>query len=286
MNRVYFLILIGIILSLKAMSQSDYTPPKPNGVDDETYRNGILMLQNAYGQMKRDDKKIFAHDYWNISASYLKMGYPKDTIYHYLLLAKQTNEADFCMIAKANNDHFGGLENSRIYWVVGDSYKKLMEGCESLPNKDIKINPSEYALENKYDLNLVVKLDSIRALDQKYRNGGYNSTLQNPIDEKNILEVETIIKKYGYPGTSLVGKEYESVAWLVIQHSDLVYQEKYLPLINDAVKSKELPEATLKMLIDRVYTKKTGCQIFGSQNGVKFADEKTIDKVKKEYNID
>src|SRR6187431_474943 len=166
MNRAFFLTLIGIMFSLKAISQFNYTPPKPDGVDDETYRNGVLMLQNAYDQMKRDDKKIFAHDYWNISASYLKMGYPKDTIYHYLLLAKQINEADFCMIAKANNDHFGGLENARIYWVLGDSYKSLMEGCKNLPNNDIKINPSVYALENKYDTALVIKLDSIRTLDQ------------------------------------------------------------------------------------------------------------------------
>ena len=34
------------------------------------------------------------------------------------------------------------------------------------------------------------------------------------------------------------------------------------------------------MLLDRIYAKKTGLQIFGSQIGVQFSDDKTIEEVK------
>jgi hypothetical protein len=39
------------------------------------------------------------------------------------------------------------------------------------------------------------------------------------------------------------------------------------------------------MLIDRVYKKKHGYQIFGSQSGVALADDETIEKVKSKYNL-
>jgi hypothetical protein len=75
------------------------------------------------------------------------------------------------------------------------------------------------------------------------------------------------------------------VVWLVIQHADLLYQEKYLPLIAKTVEAGELAKVPLRMLIDRIYHKKTGQQIFGSQGGVPFVDDKTIQEVKKKYNL-
>jgi hypothetical protein len=39
------------------------------------------------------------------------------------------------------------------------------------------------------------------------------------------------------------------------------------------------------MLLDRIYSKKTGFQIFGSQVGVPFSDDRTIEEVKRKYKL-
>jgi hypothetical protein len=272
-------ILSGYYLNLSAQS---YFPPKPEEATDAEYKNGMLILENSYAQMKGGRAKL-AHDYWNIAVAYHTMHQPKDSIYQFLVKAKATNESDFCMIAKSDNDRKGGIEYTKFYANFGELYKSLVADC--IIKSEPKIDPIVYAKDNGYDPVLVAKLDSLKNSDQRYRIGKYDPNLQTPLDEKNIKEVEKIIERYGYPGRSMVGKDYESIAWLVIQHSDLSYQEKYLPLIHKSVKSNELPEAPLKMLIDRIYTKKTGKQIFGSQTGVAFADEKTLRKVKSKYEL-
>jgi len=76
--------------------------------------------------------------------------------------------------------------------------------------------------------------------------------------------------------------------WAVIQHSNLEMMERYLPVIQKAVKDKELNIVPLKMLIDRFYGLKYGYQIFGSQSGFGFemADEKTRKEIELKYGIE
>jgi hypothetical protein len=148
---------------------------------------------------------------------------------------------------------------------------------------DGEIDIDAYALEGGYDKKLISELDRIGKLDQKFRSSDQGQ--QKLLDDENIKDIETLTKKYGYPGRKLAGKKYENVTWAVIQHAGLSYQEKYLPLIHKAVLEQQLEEAPLKMLIDRIHWKKTGSQIFGTQAGVEFADDKTIAEVKKKYSL-
>lgn len=82
-----------------------------------------------------------------------------------------------------------------------------------------------------------------------------------------------------------MGENYQIAMKIVIQHADLEDQEKYLPIVYQAVKDGELFSSSLKLLIDRVYNKKYGYQIFGSQSGVDLADDETIQKVKNEFGL-
>jgi hypothetical protein len=146
-----------------------------------------------------------------------------------------------------------------------------------------KETQNELTIKTGPNEKLVSELKEIAKLDQMDRS---NPISQESIDRDNIKRVEAIIEKYGYPGRKLVGEEFESIAWIVIQHAELSYQEKYLPLIHKAVIEEQLTEVPLKMLIDRIYWKKTGFQIFGSQVGVDFANDKVIAEVKAKYSLD
>lgn len=138
-------------------------------------------------------------------------------------------------------------------------------------------------------LNIPLKqeLDSMFVLDQKYRKVlgmdmttkgdslsvvygvkkeeliGHFWSLQTQIDSLNIIRVEEIIKKYGYPGASLVGKPTNEAAFYIIQHSKVI--DKYLPLIKEAAEKKELQFTLYAMMLDRSLMFQGKEHIYGTQ---------------------
>lgn len=84
----------------------------------------------------------------------------------------------------------------------------------------------------------------------------------------------------------MVGEKFSHTMWAVIQHSELEQQEFYLPVVHKAVQDGDLKSVPLGMLIDRIYIRKYGYQIFGSQSGGDLADVETIKKVKLKYGLD
>ena len=109
---------------------------------------------------------------------------------------------------------------------------------------------------------------------------------QRKLDMDVQLELTEILNTYGYPGKSLVGENYMNYACLMIEHGgELEYQEKYLPMVAEALKNGELEKNYVRMLIDRIHWKKTNKQIFGSQNGVPFDTDEVIREFKAKYNL-
>ncbi|MFZ6011362.1 MAG: DUF6624 domain-containing protein [Bacteroidota bacterium] len=253
-----------------AYSQELIIPSRPDHVAESDFRNGELMLKNAYQQVKEDNNNVLAHDYWNFAIAYYKMGQPKEAVYDFLLKASFTSRKDFCEIVNVYHDHVKGINNAVLYKLLGKEYEALVEDCLASTASEV-FDIETYITANNYDKELIHQLADLLRDDQKFRKGKENDLQQRAeVDRMNIKKVETIIAKYGYPGKTLAGEKFDFVVWMVIQHAELEYQEKYLPVIAKAVKEKELDKTPLRMLIDRVYTKKTGLQIFGSQIGVRF----------------
>lgn len=101
---------------------------------------------------------------------------------------------------------------------------------------------------------------------------GYNSSVVQSIntemrkaDSINVIKIERILDKYGYPGKKLVGDKQSITAWLVIQHAPLALQEKYLPMMEAAAAIGELDKSSLALLIDRIRIRKGKKQLYGSQ---------------------
>lgn len=161
-------------------------------------------------------------------------------------------------------------------------------------------------------LDLVVCLDSILSRDQQFRQllsyyaEHYGSTapettqLQKTVhrdDSINLSVVENIISKYGWLGADEIGLKGNSTLFLVIQHADLKTQEKYLPIMRQAVKQGRAEAHSLALLEDRVLIRKGEKQIYGSQIGVDYstkpptyyvkplADPKNVDKRRKKMGI-
>ena len=71
------------------------------------------------------------------------------------------------------------------------------------------------------------------------------------------------MEKYGYPGTSLVGLPTNEAAWWVIQHSADI--GRYLPLIKQAGRQKELPFKLVATMQDRYLMRQGKEQLYGTQ---------------------
>lgn len=134
--------------------------------------------------------------------------------------------------------------------------------------------------QKRFELSLIETLDSINIDDQKYRlqidgiekQYGWNSEemtrqikIINEKDSINLIKVKTILDKYGWLGADVIGSLGSSTLFLVIQHSDLATQEKYLPMLRDAVKNGKAKGSSLALLEDRVAIRQGKKQIYGSQ---------------------
>ena len=84
-------------------------------------------------------------------------------------------------------------------------------------------------------------------------------------DSINLIKVSAIIDKYGWLGAGEIGDDANSTLFIVIQHADLKTQEKYLPLMREAVKNGKAKARSLALLEDRVALREGRKQIYGSQ---------------------
>lgn len=129
---------------------------------------------------------------------------------------------------------------------------------------------------------LVAQLDSIYTEDQNYRlqidqiekKYGWESNemkahwkIINEKDSINLIKVKSLLDKYGWLGEDVVGRQGNSTLFLVIQHSDQKTQEKYLPMMREAVKNGKATGSSLALLEDRVALGQGKKQIYGSQIG-------------------
>ncbi|KUJ63239.1 hypothetical protein AR687_03540 [Flavobacteriaceae bacterium CRH] len=85
-------------------------------------------------------------------------------------------------------------------------------------------------------------------------------------DSINLIKVIKILDEKGWVGKDVVGAQANQTLFLVIQHSDLKYQQKYLPMMREAVKKGNANAGNLAYLEDRVALREGRRQIYGSQS--------------------
>jgi hypothetical protein len=136
--------------------------------------------------------------------------------------------------------------------------------------------------EANFDKPLVAILDTIYQQDQglrrqlsdveeKYgRDSDEMKAHWKTIEEKdsiNLIKIQKILDERGWLGTDVIGNQGNSTLFLVIQHSDLAVQEKYLPIMREAVAKGNARPSGLALLEDRVALRQGKRQIYGSQIG-------------------
>ena len=83
-------------------------------------------------------------------------------------------------------------------------------------------------------------------------------------DSINLIIVSNILDEYGWLGKDDVGRDGNSAIFLVIQHSDLETQLKYLPIMKNDAKRKDGSKMNLAFLEDRIALKLGKKQTYGT----------------------
>ncbi len=88
---------------------------------------------------------------------------------------------------------------------------------------------------------------------------------QDSLDSINLKRVVVILDSLRYPKRRDFGDSAGLATFFVIQHADIKYQEKYLPLFEQAATNNEIEWKNVVYMIDRVRLRKGQKQLFGTQ---------------------
>jgi hypothetical protein len=133
----------------------------------------------------------------------------------------------------------------------------------------------------KTDLNL----QQNRILDENSPEWGIWKEKFEQVNELNMSKLDNIIREYGWPGEELIGWPGSSAIWVTIQHSSLENQEKYIPLMREAVRHGKARPSQLALLEDRILTRKGLEQIYKTQAGTDSQGNYNILPIKDESKV-
>ena len=269
------------------LQYSDYIALADSLYEAKNYPASAQAYTSAF---KANGWKGNANDRYNAACSWSLAGVADSAFYNLERIAEKLNFK--------NPDQL--LEDEDLTSLHSDKrWLKLLDRVkENKRNAEVNLNRP-----------LAAKLDSVFDEDQKYRQmmsevnskyGRESAEMKNLIstmilvDSLNQILVLKILDQYGWLGPDIVGDKGASALFLVIQHADLRTQEKYLPMMKEAVKNGAARTADLALLIDRVEMRNGRPQVYGSQvtteNGAnvffKIMDEANVNKRRAEMGLE
>jgi hypothetical protein len=222
------------------------------------YKEAAFVYSDAF---KLNGWKGAIEDRYAAACAWALANYPDSAFFN---LERIASKAKFSEYSRSKNDSSFDALHSDKRW------KLFLEQVRN--NKE-----ETYKGLNRQ---LAQQLDSILDEDQNWRlqieviekKFGGNSKQMDSLwriisdkDKSNLKLVTAIIDKHGWLGPDSIGDNGSSALFLVIQHSDLKTQQKYLPLMREAVKNKNAAATSLALLEDRVALGEGRKQIYGSQ---------------------
>lgn len=257
-NNIYVLLLLFLFTSVNAQEYSKLISEANKLYETKDYK----MSTDLYDQAFKIESKNPSHLYNGACASSLAGNTKK--AFKWLNLSIENGWTN---LKHLNSDT--DLENLHSKKEWGKTIERLEKKIE--------------LIEANYDKPLQTELLAILEEDQKYRkqmnetqkNFGPESKEMNDLwkiamqkDSINLLKVKKILDEKGWVGKDKVGAQANSAIFLVIQHSDLETQKKYLPMMKEAVAKGNASSGSLALLIDRIEIREGRKQIYGSQIGI------------------
>lgn len=237
------------------------------------------LIQKADSLLKAKDYKVSANTYseafklkgwkglqfdrYNSACSWALSGQSDSAFFQLDIIVTKTNYKYFDHIII--DEDLNSLHTDSRWQPLIDQVKQNKEKSEANLNKPlVDILDSIFVDDQKYRL-------QIDGIEKEY--GSQSKELKDHWkfiegkDSINLLKVKSILDKYGWLGEDEIGNHGNTTLFLVIQHSDINTQDKYLPMLREAVKNGKAQASHLALLEDRVAFRHGKRQIYGSQIG-------------------
>ena len=251
----FFFITLNIGL-IQSQTYRDYVTKADNYYTNKDYKSAVEYYEKAF----KIEHKSSSHLYNAACAAALSN--EDEKALKWLDLAIDSGYENIAHI-KIDSD-LKSLHDTKEWKMTIDKLQKRMD-----------------ILSANYDKPLQKELLEIYAEDQGIR-GDFMKIYKDPNSDKkkidsigklmrkkdsiNLIKVIKILGEKGWVGKDVVGAQANQTLFLVIQHSDLKYQQKYLPMMREAVKKGNANPGNLAYLEDRVALREGRRQIYGSQS--------------------
>jgi hypothetical protein len=217
---------------------------------------------NTYSEAFRtNDWKGLPNDRYNAACSWALAGNADSAFFQLERLAAKSAYANYQHIS--TDSDLDGLHGDKRWGGLMTVVQQNKERLEANLNKPLVRELEVIQINDQRER---MKLDSMGKLygmqspqvKELWKSIGIKDSL-------NLIKVKAILDKYGWLGPDEVGSMGALTLFLVIQHSDLATQQRYLPLMREAVKNKKAAGANLALLEDRVAVGEGRKQMYGSQ---------------------
>ncbi len=132
----------------------------------------------------------------------------------------------------------------------------------------LKLNGGLKEPKLAYDLLVAFGLDQqIRLYLTKIRQDKAAKQDARRIDSATLVFIKQVVKKYGFPGINMVGKDAYEGAFILCQHADndLAFQKGILKDLERLVRTGDAKKEDVAYLTDRIMVKEKGVQLYGTQ---------------------
>lgn len=264
MKTKTFALLLLLPFIYQAQEKLDYQAWKKQAdslFEKSEYKAAAEAYVNAFATI---DGKAYPDDRYQLAVAYSQAQDSEQAFYHLNYLADKS------------------MQNLAIEDIKTDSLLNNLHADERWTAFIKRLDDYQTELQKNYNWELVYQLDSIYELDQGIRNEYFEmgdkfdweseemkafTKRWREIDEQNELKVTKILNEYGWLGKEVVSPKGNTTLFLVIQHAPLETQQKYLPMMREAVKEGNASASSLALLEDRVALREGKKQIYGSQIG-------------------
>lgn len=238
-----------------------------------------VSLESTQRATKGKVENFNALDYWNIAIALYRLKEPKEKII--LALEKMSQKEKGCQILEELKHY------TSLYTDFQNPYDKILQACGPLSVNNTPFDIDAYIEQNNLDDTLTRRMAQLGKDDKGVRKQHASDEIMIAMSLQNMKVIDSLFQIHGvYIGKSMVGDKYAHIMWLMVQHSDIETMKRYLPVVLDAVKKKELKPIPAKLLIDRIYGVEFGYQIYGSQPGVNMAPENIRQEAMKKFGIE
>ena len=225
--------------------------------NEKNYSESVRLFNQAFSIQKRDPQHLY-----NAACSAALSG-QKNLAFEWLNMAA---DSGWYNLNHLQSDSDLSSLRDKENW--NELISKIQIEVDKIEAKIDK--PLRAELLSIFDEDQSIRREFLAARDQYGQDSPKVDSLTNIMIEKdslNLIAIKHILDTRGWVGPELVGGQANQAIFLVIQHADLATQQKYLPMMREAVQFNNASRSSLALLEDRIALGEGKKQIYGSQIG-------------------